>query len=386
MPKITKSLIDKTGPQDKDVLLWDDEVKGFGVRIQPSGSKTYLVRYRLQDGTQRKQKLGRTSDFPPDKARELARKVFTQVAEGKDPLKDRKKDVDAPTLADLEERYHREHAIPFKKESSQRTDKINWRLYIQPALGKKRVKDVNRADILSLFGSMSTKPAAGNQVLALLSHAMNMAEVWEWRPTNSNPCAKIKRYKLKKHDVVLTFQQMRRLNLTMARMVEDRELEQQFADFIRLLQLTGCRKNEILQSETAWVDQNQRVLKLPDSKVGPRDIPLSDAAMTIVARARGDLLVTGRGGRPMVNVYGKWQKIKERANLPPKLRLHDLRHSAGSLAHMAGMSQAQIAQLLGHNNLSTTAKYIHNHDGAAAQAANVLGAVITASWEEVAAA
>lgn len=383
MPKITKSLIDKTAASEKDVFLWDDEVKGFGVRVQPTGSKTYLVRYRTNDGVQRKQKLGRTSDFDPGKARDLARKVFTQVAEGKDPLKDRRKDTSLPTVAALEERYTREHAKPFKKASSQRTDKINWRVSILPALGTKLVKDVTRGDVLALYGSLSDKPATANQVVALLSHAMNMAEVWEWRAFNTNPCSKIKRYKLKKHNVVLTYDQMRRLHVAMTTMVEERRLDQRFADFIRLLQLTGCRKNEILMAETSWIDLENRVLRLPDSKVGPRDIPLSDAAMGLLGAPAGQFLIGG-DEKPASDIYRIWSKIKAEANLPAEVRLHDLRHSAGSLAHMAGMSQSQIAELLGHSILSTTAKYIHNHDGDAAKAANVLGAVITASWSEMA--
>jgi integrase len=384
MPKITKSLIDKTEPGAKDVFLWDDEVKGFGVRIQPTGSKAYIVRYRNEDGVQRKQKLGRTTDFDPGKARELARKVFTKVAEGKDPLEERRADKVSPTVADMRERYKKEHAMPFKKQASQNIDEQNWRLHIIPELGERRVSEITKADVVKLFGSLSEKPATGNQCVALLSKAMNLAEDWGWRKSNTNPCHRIKRYKLKKRDLILTYEQMRRLHTTMITMVDERRLEPAFASFIRLLQLTGCRKNEILQSEAAWIDREKRVLRLPDSKVGPRDIPLSDAALAIVDDLEGKFLIQGREGKHTQNVYRVWARVKKEAGLPAALRLHDLRHSAGSLAHMAGMTQSQIAELLGHSVLATTEKYIHNHDGDAAKAANVLGAVITASWTELA--
>lgn len=384
--KITKSLIDKTSPEAKDVFLWDTEVRGFGVRIQPTGSKAYLVRYRTADGTQRKQKLGRTSDFPPEKARELARKVFTQVASGQDPLSDRRKDDQQPTMADLRVRYEREHAKPFKKASSQKLDDQNWRLYIIPALGTRRVDSITKADILTLHGSLSDKPAAANQSLALMSKAMNLAEDWEWRASNTNPCHRVKRYKLKKHDLILTYEQMGRLHKTMIKMVEERRLKPQFSAAIRLLQLTGCRKNEIMEAERAWIDRDKGLLRLPDSKVGPRDIPLSEHALEIMDELEGTYLIGGERGKSPKNVYRTWNRVKKEAELPMALRLHDLRHSAGSLAHMAGMTQSQIAELLGHSILATTEKYIHNHDGDAAKAANVLGAVITASWTETAAA
>jgi len=382
MPKLTKTIIDKQAAGEADIFLWDDEVRGFGVRVQPTGTKSYLVRYRTQDGVQRKQKLGRCNDFAPDKGRELARKVLMQVAEGKDPLQARREDKASPTMADLEDRYTREHAKPFKKESSQRVDGNNWRLYILPALGSRKVKSIDKSDILALFGSLSDKPAAANQTLALLSKAMNLAEDWKWRPTNTNPCRRIKRFKLKKHDLILSYEQIGQLNRTMDKMVEERRLEATFADFIRLLQLTGCRKNEILMAESKWVDRSKNVLKLPDSKVGPRNIHLSEAAMDIIEQLEGKFLVQGSTGNPTLNVYRVWGRIKVEAGLPPELRLHDLRHTAGSLAHMAGMTQAQIAELLGHNVLATTEKYIHNHNGDAAVAANMLGAVIKATWEK----
>lgn len=381
MPKITKSLIDKTAAGEADVFIWDDELKGFGVRIQPSGTKTYMVRYRTQGGIQRKQKLGRTSDFPPDKARDLARKVFTQVAEGKDPMNERRADVSLPTIASLEERYTREHAKPFKKATSQKIDAQNWRLYILPAMATRQVADIKKFDILALFGSLSDKPAAANQTLALLSKAMNLAEDWGWRPANTNPCHRIKRYKLKKHDLILTYEQMGRLHQTMTKMVEERRLTPYFAAAIRLLQLTGCRKNEIMEAEAAWIDREKRVLRLPDSKVGPRDIPLSEHALEIIdSLNEGTYLIGGERAKSPKNIYRTWRRVKKEADLPAGLRLHDLRHSAGSLAHMAGMTQSQIAELLGHSVLATTEKYIHNHDGDAARAANVLGAVIAAAW------
>ena len=88
MPKITKTVIDNAAPPATgDLWIWDADLQGFGVRVQASGRKTYVVRYRTNDArrTQRKMTVCRVSDAPPDKARDMARKVFMAVAGGEDP-------------------------------------------------------------------------------------------------------------------------------------------------------------------------------------------------------------------------------------------------------------------------------------------------------------
>lgn len=89
MPKLTKPAIDALKPDDKDVCLWDTELPGFGVRVQPSGRKTYGIRYRNAAGAQRKLTLARCSDMTPADARDLARKKFAAVARGEDPAADK---------------------------------------------------------------------------------------------------------------------------------------------------------------------------------------------------------------------------------------------------------------------------------------------------------
>jgi len=103
MPKITKQAIEAIKPTDKDQWLWDTELQGFGVRIQPSGRMTYVMRYRTRDAArvQRKVTICRCSDAPPAKARDLARELFLQVAGGGDPAAERRPervDASGPTL------------------------------------------------------------------------------------------------------------------------------------------------------------------------------------------------------------------------------------------------------------------------------------------------
>lgn len=383
--KLTKTLIDKLEPQaGKDFTIWDSELPGFGVRVQASGHKTYMVRYRTASGTQRKMKIGRTTDFPPDKARELARKVFTQVAEGKDPRAEQVEAKQAPTVADLETRYTDEHASKFKKAASQRSDEINWRLHILPALGKKKVQEVTQADVLKLFGSLSEKKATANQVLALLSKAFNLAETWKMRAPNTNPCRGVKKFQIQEKECILAPDQIGRLNQTLDDMTQANGITSDFAAFIRLLMLTGCRKSEIMLAKASWIDLHQGLLLLPDSKVGQRRICMSPPALEIAAQLVQDgrewLIPGQRKGQPLVTPYKVWAAVKKAAGLPKELRLHDLRHTAGSLAHMAGATQKEIAEMLGHSQLSTTERYLHAGNGAKARTSNKLADIITSAW------
>lgn len=384
MPKLTKTFIDTLKPAATEQWHWDNELEGFGVRVQASGRKVYVVRYRVQDAkrTQRKQNVARCSDMPPEKARELARKIFAQVAEGLDPLKERREQVEAPTVDDMCDRFMKEHAEPFKKARSVEHDKSKIKNYIRPLLGKRKVAEVSKADILTLHGSLSTKPATANQVLALLSKAFNLAEDWEWRAPGTNPCRRVKKYKLNERELILTPAQILALNEAMSKLVNENEIRQSMADLVRLLMLTGCRLREIMHAKTAWIDRERSLLLLPDSKVGQRKISLSPAALDIIdAMPANEWLIPSRiDGIPMETPYKAWSLIKKTAKLPAELRIHDLRHTAGSLGHMAGLSQQQIATLLGHKQLSTTARYLHGHEGDGGKIAEKVSGIITLAW------
>jgi integrase len=382
MPKLTKKIVEDTQTTDKDVWIWCSELPGFGMRVQPSGRKTFVTRYRTAAGTQRKTTIARCSDVTADKARELARKTFSAVAEGKDPAAEKHALKNAPTVDELRARYMREHAAPFKKSGSITNDEMLWRLHVIPALGKKRVDAVTRADILAMHGSLADKPATANACVALLSKAFNLAELWEWR-TTANPCRQVKKFKIRERETILTHEQIGRLNETLNDMAAKDEIPQSMADLVRLLLITGCRLNEIMSARQSWVDRSRSLLLLPDSKVGQRRIALSSAAMEIIdSIPAGEWLIPGRTDlEHLKHPHGMFTRIKARAQLPADLRPHDLRHTAGSLAHMAGLTQKQVATMLGHRQIATTARYLHGFAGDDARSVNIVGNVISANFK-----
>lgn len=382
MPKLTKTLVEASKPAEKEYSVWDSEVPGFGIRVQVSGRKTYVVRYRTLTSLQRKLTIARCCDMAPDRARDLARKVFATVAEGGDPTQERRAEKDAPTMDELQCRYMKEHAGPFKKAKSAALDEANWRNHVLPALGKKKVKDVKRSDVLALHGKLSDKPATANQVLALLSKAFNLSETWEWRERSTNPCYEVKKYHIKERELILTPDQIRALNASLGVMLAKGEITEPMANLVRLLMLTGCRLREIMHARREWVDHERQLLLLPDSKVGQRKIALSGPAIDIINTIEtGEWLIPSRQrNMPMDSPYRAWSRIKEHAELPPELRIHDLRHTAGSLGHMAGMSQKQVQIMLGHKQMSTTERYLHGSVGDEAVVAAKMGDLISGAW------
>lgn len=383
MPKLTKSNLDRlTAEPGKDAFLWCSEVPGFGVRAQPGGRKTYLVRYRTQTGTQRKMTLARCCDMPPEKARELARKVFGDVAAGRDPAADRRDAREAPTMADLWDRYLRDYAKVFKKPSSVNSDESTWRLHVSPSIGTKKAAEVNKTDVTKIVAALGDRKVTANHVVALLGKMFNLAEDWEVREANSNPCRRWKKHHIPERDNILSVDQIAAVDRAMDEMMADGAMPYPMAALVRLWLLTGCRNSEIRLAERAWVDFNRKLLLLPDSKVGQRRIPLPDAAIDIIKTLpEGKWLIPGRiAGQPLKSPNGMWRRIAERAGLPPGSRPHDLRHTVGSLGHAAGLSQKEIQQQLGHKQMSTTERYIHGIASAQSKAANQIADIITAGW------
>lgn len=368
MPKITKATVEALQP---GAWAWDATLPGFGVRAQDSGRKTYVARYRTTAGRQRKMTLGRCCDLSPDQARDRARQVFAAAAAGEDPAAARAEARGAPTMADLEAAYWAQHA-PYKKASSLVHDRRNW-ARIQAALGRRRVAELTKADCIALHASLASKPASANHVRALLGKAMALATSWGWRA--DNPVRGTPRFRVAARETILTPAQLADMDAALA------QFPQPFANLVRLLALTGCRLNEIAAARRDWVDVGRRLLVLPDSKTGPRSVPLPAAALAIIeTMPPHEWLIPGRlPGRHMGHPWEAWKRLKAAAGLPPRLRIHDLRHTAGSLGHAAGLSQRQIADQLGHKHLATTARYLHATTGPG-QAADVMAAAVSSAW------
>lgn len=360
--KITKRTVDALKPNsDGALVLWDEELPGFGCQVLPSGKKAYLVQYYL--GTKKSRyHLGLHGVLTPEQARNEARQVKLDVRAGIDPVARRKAGRRGLTVSKVLDRYLEEHAQRHKRETSLRNDTLLIDNHVRPALGKLPVREVNRQHVSKLHASLEATPYAANRTLALLSKLFNLCELWGLRPDGTNPCRHVKRYPEEKRRRYLSGEELARLGGVL------RDEEQAGADpfviaAVRLLLFTGARLSEILTLRWEHVDSDRQCLALPTSKTGQKDVVLNPGARQVLDKLprvdRNPYVIVGRvEGEHLVNLEKPWRRIRELAKIPD-VRIHDLRHSHASIAAGLGASLPIIGALLGHTQAQTTARYAH---------------------------
>ncbi len=363
MPKITKARVERIQPDDNDVFAWDDELPGFGVRVKPTGVRSYVIQYRNRHGRSRRLTVGRHGRLTAEEARQEARRLLADVARGSDPATDRKAFRNAPTIGEFAERYMTEYAPGKKKPGTLETDRINLRCHILPALGALTVVSITKSDVVRLHQSMKDTPGAANRTIQLVSHMMNVAEKWGLRPDSSNPCRHVEKYKERKRERYLSAQELARLGEILAQTERTKTERPSAIAAIRLLIFTGCRRGEILTLRWEHVDFENVCLRLPDSKTGARTIHLNAPALAVLSSIeRQDdnpyVIAGAKPGTHLVNLKKPWQRIRKQAGLVD-VRLHDLRHSFASVAVGLGEGLPMIGKLIGHTQAQTTHRYAH---------------------------
>ena len=347
----------------KDTVFWDSGLKGFGVRVYPSGSKVYVVQSRGPWGSKRIT-VGRHGVISSDQARQRAASILARIKAGEDPLPKRPaRGNPGPTVAELAERYLREHVEVRCKPSTVKSTRQVVDGHILPALGELPISELGRERVSNLHYSLRGTPTAANKATETLSRMLNRAEAWGLTPPGSNPCRFMAKYKTRRLERFLTEEEFRRLGRVLAAMEAEGRVSAHAAAAIRLLMLTGCRCGEILDLRWGDVHLEAKELRLRDGKTGPRVVPLSPAAARVLAavpRVAGNpWVIVGRkpGGRLLQITY-HWHRVRARAGLED-VRAHDLRHSFASRALALGESLTMIGKLLGHSKIQTTARYAH---------------------------
>jgi integrase len=378
--KITKRLIDSVAPPAAGELkVWDTEVRGFVLRVRAGGSRRFVVEWK-RDGRKRRYLIGEYGSLTADQARELARVVVGRVAKGEDPAQERAEKRRSATVADLAKRYMEQHAVPKKKPASIGADERILRLHVLPTLGRRKVPAVGLGDIADLHHAMRDKPIQANRMLALLSKMFSLAERWGLRQPGSNPCRGVDRFPEQRRERFLSAVELARLGAVLA---EVESTEPVIVLAIRLLLLSGARRDEVLTLRWEHVDLEGAALNLPDSKTGKKRIPLGPAPLELLSAAKrlegNPFVIPGRrkGGR-LVGLNRPWKRIRARAGVDG-LRLHDLRHGFASIGAAAGLGLPILGAILGHRNQTTTARYAHLSDDPLRLAAGRISGEIAAS-------
>jgi len=382
---LTKRTVEAARPQDRDYILWDESLPGFGLRVFPSGKRSYCIQYR-SGGRTRRMALGLHGVLTPTQARQRAQELLSNAKLGGDPSAAREEARRVPTVSDLADQYLTEYAEPRLKPRSVHEFRKMLRLYILPNLGQRRVTDVTRADAQRLHASMRKTPFVANRTLALLQAMLTVAEGWDMRAGNSNPCKGVPRFPEPRRERFLTDAEFARLGKALREIEESNPNRWAAVAAVKLIILTGARRSEILTLKWSYVDWKYRELRLPDSKTGPKTLALNAAALMVLEdlQKRGDasewVIPSKKSCSHLADIMRPWQEIRAAAGIED-VRLHDLRHSYASAGARAGLSLPVIGALLGQSQAGTTERYSHLARDPIHAANDMIGARIAAALD-----
>jgi integrase len=392
-------------PDHGNQIVWDSELKGFGVRVTPAGAVSFFLNYRSH-GRQRRFKIGNVPEWSADAARAEAAKIKPRIdSEGFDPLEAKQRAAGEPTLKDLSKEYLERHYSPTSRGKLR--DKQTMESVILPKLGTLRLAAVSTRDIEKLHRQLEGTPYRGNRVLALLSSMFSEAMRWKW--TKENPARGIRRYPEEKRERWLQEDGLIRLHQAL-----NEYDNQQASNAIRLILLTGSRKSEVLKAKWSEFDLERGVWVKPSHHTKQKKtehVPLNIPALALLREmlswareahalepgvAMGPMIFPGRDGKSArVSLRKPWIQICRAAGLAeaitvkgkrrqltrwkPTVRLHDLRHTFASNLVTSGVGLQKVKELLGHTQISTTERYAHLADGALRDASNVFGTISNAA-------
>ncbi|MDP4006702.1 site-specific integrase [Methylobacterium sp. NEAU K] len=412
--KLTLQLIKAAKPRTERYTLWDSDVKGFGLRVNADGSKSYALKY-LFEGRQRWHTIGKHgSPWTPDTARTEALRLLAQARTGIDPEEAKREstraDLTVSELCDLyvEAARRGEVLTKFdepKKTSTLLTDESRILRHIKPLLGKKRVRAVTSDDVERFLHDVAAGKTAldektgrrgraiveggrgaATRTVGLLGGIFTFAVRRKFRP--DNPVQGVKRFKDKRNERYLSQPEMARVGAVLAASeaawaahevaiaawaaagrtgrppkLPAEALNPSAANAVRLLLLTGMRKSEVMNLQWRQIDAEHGYLRLSTSKSGAKGVPVGASVLAFLAglpRIAGNPHVfPGQiAGRPFVGLPRVWKRVCERAGLEG-VRIHDLRHSFGATSASSGNSLLLLGSILGHRDPKTTQRYAH---------------------------
>lgn len=404
MTKLTKRVVDASEPRDKDYVIWDDELPGFGLRVFTSGKRSYVIQYRSL-GRSRRYTIGLHGVWTAESARQEAKVQLGRVAQGDNPAEERQLDHKAITVKELCTLYLNDLNAGLilgkggrpKKPGTIASDIGRIHRHIVPLIGTRRVKDLTKADINKVLKdvmagktrvSVKTEKLRGKAIVrggagtatrtvgllgGILTYAVDAGII------TTNPAHGLKKPKDNVRSRRLTDDEYRILG-EMLRAAEKKEKYATTVGIIRQIALTGSRRSEIIGLKWTETDTDASCLRLVNSKEGvsvrPIGLPVVEFLEAHRKTRTGSYVFPGYGED---NAFGgfpnHWRQLFRNSPLSD-VTPHVLRHSFASIGNDLGFTEVTIAALIGHAKGSVTSKYIHTLDTALIMAADTVAGYV----------
>jgi len=404
--RLTATVVEAAQPERSPYFIWDTSTNGFGIRVSPSGVKSWIVQYRVGKGRNAKERrvtIAKVTALKLAAACERAHQYIGKAAFAEDlaqELADAQKGQftvnDAIDLWIKEaSSINRRTGAPRRPENV-KLDVDRLDIHVRPLLGDKPLSAVIKADIELLrdavtsgktavimktgkHGVRKARGGAGTATRAVRVLSSVFAYAEDHELVDKNPCRGVRLQPSRKCERYLKKEEAKLLGEVLNAWDEANKSPTGVA-VVRMLVLTGARRREITDLKWSEVDFDQGFLRLEQSKTGKSIRPLSQAALDFL-RAWPRLssiwvFPSATLQSPYQGIEKVWREVRRDAGLDD-VRLHDLRHSFASFGISAGLSLPVIGALLGHKDVSTTQRYAHLANDSARQAANELGTLVT---------
>ena len=372
--RLTDAGVGRLKPPTTEYMVWDSEVPGLGVRVRPSGHRSFVWHGRADEKPVRAS-VGPAAFMTVEEARNAALALRKGTAPSRAQGRSGVPLFRHFVMDEWWPEYRRRCA-----PASCRSAIHPLKRQLMPAFGRLPLDAIRRIDVERWFDAYSrTAPGGANKALDVLGQIMNAALAAGH--ADANPVRSIAKNPRPKRTRFLSAEEIERLHRVLDRLVAERPSRRQQADIVRLLLLTGCRMGEIL--ELQWSEVDRDVLNLADTKTGPRRVWLSETAQAILARqpraANPYVFPSPRNpDKPLSDTLRLWRRARKEAGLDD-VRLHDLRHTVASQAVAQGVPLSTVARMLGHADPRMTLRYAHVDDRELQAAAERIGKAIEAA-------
>jgi len=400
---LTKRVVDGAKPRDKRYHVWDCDLSGFALRVEPTGVKTFVIKYRTNGGgrsaTQHWFVIGRHGPLTAEQARKLAKVKLGSIVTGADPtteLQAKRREMTMSALVDL---YEKEGCVIQRgkrqgdamKPRTKAYTLARLRHHVVPLLGNRRAPDINAGDIERFVADVAAGKTARDEKIgprkriivrggagAARKVVRDLSAVFSFALRNEvverNPCENAAIRKTDNQRTrYLTLEEITRLGAALDEL-EMEGVNSKAINIARLWVLTGCRRDEIAGLKWSEVNLAEGLLELDESKTGKSTRPLGAAAVALLGSLSREedkhfVFPAERGDGYFQGTKSVWSKAIKRAQLSG-ITPHTLRHTIGSTAISSGEALALTGAILGHSNPRSTAIYAHVQNDPSRRAAN----------------